>query len=124
MNPIIPHKYDRGFIIKNCNPKILIGLEPWCSTVYVDIEYSEYIQLEQPHTTLELNQRIKPYDNEKQNNILVEIDGMTFNQQDYNTIERLSEIIQDSGEVGEFELGNLKIEIIQLNTYEKNLIKC
>ena len=49
---------------------------------------------------------------------------MTFNQQDYNTIERLSEIIQDSGEVGEFELGNLKIEIIQLNTYEKNLIKC
>ena len=56
--------------------------------------------------------------------IFVEIDRSKFTEQDYNIITKLPEIIQDSGELGEFELGNLKIEIIQLNTYEKNLIKC
>ena len=39
-------------------------------------------------------------------------------------VEKLSEIIQDSGEKGEFELGNLKINIFKLNTYEKDLIIC
>jgi len=39
-------------------------------------------------------------------------------------IEKLSEIIQDSGEKGEFELGNLKITINSLKTYEKDLIIC
>jgi len=35
----------------------------------------------------------------------------------------MSEILQDSSEIGRFELGNLTIEIVQLNTYENNLIK-
>ena len=34
----------------------------------------------------------------------------------------ISEIIQDSGEIGEFQLGNLYITINNLTTYEKNLI--
>ena len=55
--------------------------------------------------------------------IIVEIDGNTFNQQDYQTIQQLSAIIQDSGEVGTFELGNLKITINNLSSYEKDLIK-
>ena len=35
---------------------------------------------------------------------------------------QLSEILKDSGEVGEFNLGNLKITIKALNTFEKELI--
>ena len=35
-------------------------------------------------------------------------------------LEKISEIIEDSGNVGEFELGNLKIEIFNL---EKEKIK-
>ena len=38
-------------------------------------------------------------------------------------ISQLSEIIQSSGEIGSFELGNLKITINSLDTYEHNLIK-
>ena len=55
---------------------------------------------------------------------MVEIDGKQFTQQDMNYIQQLSEIIQDSGEVGAFDLGNLRITINSLTTYEKELIIC
>ena len=54
--------------------------------------------------------------------IIVEIDGNKFTQQDFHFIQQLPEIIQDSGEIGEFELGNLKIKINSLETHEKELI--
>ena len=57
------------------------------------------------------------------NEILVEIDGHTFNQSDFVNIQRLSQIIESSGEIGKFELENLSIEIIQINEYTKDLIK-
>ena len=78
---------------------------------------------EQPKTSFNLSDRIKYYDSEKNNEILVEIDGNTFDNEEFRHIQNLSEIIQGSGEVGRFELGNLMIEIVQLNTYENNLIK-
>jgi len=56
--------------------------------------------------------------------IIVEINSTLFNQQDFNYIMQLSEIIYDSGEIGTFNLGNLKITINSLNTYEKDLIIC
>ena len=54
--------------------------------------------------------------------IFIRINGNTFNNQDYAMIQQFSEIIQDSGEIGEFELGNLKITVNSLKTYENNLI--
>ena len=62
------------------------------------------------------------YQKKKNNEILVTIDGNTFNQQDFGYIQQLSEIIANSGEIGSFELGNLHIDVIQINTYEKELI--
>ena len=60
---------------------------------------------------------------EKNNNILIRIDGNTFGNEDFNYIQLMSEILQNSSEIGRFELGNLTIEVVQLNTYENNLIK-
>ena len=71
---------------------------------------------------MDLSERVKPYDNEKQNEILITIDGNKFTEQDYNYIQQLPPIINDSGEPGEFELGNLNIIINSLTTYEKELI--
>jgi len=56
--------------------------------------------------------------------IIVKIDGSTFNQQDFQIIQQLSAILQDSGEIGSFELGNLQITINSLESYEKDLIIC
>jgi GT2 family glycosyltransferase len=55
--------------------------------------------------------------------IIVEIDGNTFTQQDFNYIVQLNEIIKDNGEIGQFNLGNLKININSLQEYQDNLIK-
>ena len=125
MKPVISPKYDIGFIVKNSNSNLLAGLEPWCSTLYIDSSLiKSYVETEKSNTTIDLYDRIKPYDNEKQNQILIEIDGSNFDEQDYQNIQQLPPIIYDSGELGEFELGNLKISIFNLQTYEKTLIKC
>ena len=129
MKPIIFPKYDIGFIVKNCTKKLIFGLEPWCNNLYVDSEYTEYIKLEQPNTKFNLKNRIKPYDNKKSNEILVEIDGNIFTQEDAQYIEQLPEILADSvfleEDMGEqFEVGNLKLTIFNINTYEKDLIVC
>ena len=125
MKPIVPPKYDIGFIVKNCNLQLLELLEPWCSTLYCGEQFmvgrvSDYVEMED--TSFNLYERIKPYDNEKNNEILIEIDGSNFTQQDYQLLHQLPDIIKDSGEVGKYELGNLKFEIIQLNEYQGDLI--
>lgn len=120
--PIITPKYDIGFIIKNCNLNLLKVLEPWASTSYVDFNYTDYLYIEKDNTLMDLNERVKPFDNEKNNEILVEIDGTTLNNDDFKIIQQLAKIIQDSGEVGKFTLGNLIIEIVQMNEYQIKLI--
>jgi GT2 family glycosyltransferase len=112
-------KYDVGFIVKNCNQQFLEALEPWCSTIYVDCDYKDYINQEQPNIKFNLWERIKPYDNEKQNHILIDFDARYFTQNSFNIIQNLSDIISESGEIGEFELDCFKISIINLTTYEK-----
>ena len=55
--------------------------------------------------------------------IIVEIDGNTFTQQDFMVIQQLNDIIKDSGEIGEFKLGNIKIKINNLKDNSSELIK-
>ena len=129
MKPIVSPKYDIGFVVKNCNDQLLAALEPWCSNIYVDegnipSMIDNYITLESPNTSTDLYQKIKLFDSEKNNEILVTIDGNKFIQQDFQIIKQLSAILQDSGGVGSFELSNLRIDVIQLNKYEKDLIIC
>jgi glycosyltransferase involved in cell wall biosynthesis len=120
--PTISPKYDIGLIIKNCNQQILSLLEPWCSTMYVDCDYKEYISQEQINTSYDLSERIYPYDNEKQNHILIQFDGNQFNQSSFNLITMLPEIIYQTNDLGSFELDIFTIDIINLTTFENNLI--
>ena len=123
MKPIIPPKYNFGFIIKNCNEEFLQVLEPWADTCYVDCDYEDYIAKEQPNTAYDLRDRIKPFDNEKNCEILIQIDRSTFTQQDFQIIQQLSEILKEGGEIGIFEIGNLFINVVQMNEYQNDLIK-
>ena len=135
LNPIVPPKYNIGIKVENCTPQLLETLEPWCSKIYVDegnvpTIIKNYIDLEQPNTSFDLNKKLFGVENlsDYTNNgffptdIFIKINGNTFNNQDYAMIQQFSEIIQDSGEIGEFELGNLKITVNSLKTYENNLI--
>ena len=123
LKPIVPPKYDIGFVITNANQQLIEALEPWCSSIYCDFNIASYIANE--NTSFDLYNKFKPFDNEKQNEILIQIDGSKFTQEDFGFIQQMSEIIQDSGEVKfHGEIGNLTIDIIQMNTYEKELIIC
>ncbi len=127
MKPIIPPKYDIGFIVKNCNDSLLYALEPWCSTIYIEDKEQvltfDYFEKEKENTLYDLSRRVLPYDNEKNNEILVRIDSKTFNEEDWKILMQLPEIIKDSGSIGSFQLGNLGIDIIQMNEYQNDLIK-
>ena len=130
MKPIIPSKYDIGLIINNCIPQVLHDLEPWCSTIYVNPELIKgYIEYEKENTIINLYDRVKPLDNEKQNQILVEIDIKRFTQEDFNYIQQLPEILDNSTFLEEdygdkFEVGNLRLTIMATDTFEKELIIC
>jgi len=121
MKPIVPPKYDIGIVLKG-DQNILEALEPWCSTIYYKGNASEYVAKEQPNTLYDLKERIKPFDNEKNNEILLEVDQSTFTQQDYQMIQQLTQIIKESGQPGRFQLGSMVMEIIQMNEYQNTLI--
>jgi glycosyltransferase involved in cell wall biosynthesis len=125
--PIIPSKYNIGFIVKNCNSQLLEILEPWCSTIYIENFNNigrQYIEKEQLNTSFDLYERIKPYDNEKQNEIFVTFDANQLNQNNFQLIiQQLPDIIKNNGEIGSFELDIFKIDIIQMNEYQNKLIK-
>ena len=127
MKPIVPPKYDIGFIVKTCNASLLHALEPWCSTIYIEDDMQvltvDYFEKEKNNTIYDLSERIKPYDNEKNNEILVRLDAASFNQDDFKIIQQLPEIIKDSGTIGTFQLGNLFVNIMQMNEYQSKLIK-
>ena len=127
MKPIIPPKYDIGFIVSNCGLPHLEALEPWCSTIYIEDDMQlivpDYIQKEQSNTKFDLQERIKPYNNEKQNNILISFDASKLTNQNFQLLTQLPEIIKDSGELGTFILDIFTIDIIQMNEYQDKLIK-
>jgi len=54
--------------------------------------------------------------------VIVKINGNTFNEYDYQIIQQLNDIIADNGDIGEFKLNNLDIIINSLDTFEKDLI--
>tara|TARA_R110000744_G_scaffold136288_1_gene246070 strand:- start:240 stop:1985 length:1746 start_codon:yes stop_codon:yes gene_type:complete len=126
LKPIIPSKYDIGFILKDNNIDLLRALEPWCSTIYCDSQLcNHYITTEQPKTNIDLTERVRSYNTEKTNEILITIDANKFTQQDFGYIQQISEIITDSGEPGfHGEIGNLVININKMNKYENELIIC
>ena len=123
LKPIVPPKYDIGFVITNASKQLIHLLEPWCSSIYCDFATANYIESE--NTSFDLSEKFNPLDNEKQNEILIQIDGSRFTQEDFGFIQQMPEIIQDSGEeTFHGEIGNLVIDIIEMKTYESDLINC
>jgi hypothetical protein len=84
-----------------------------------NIVYKKSIKLKNSNQQLE--QALEPWFNGGED-IIVEVDGNTFTQQDFNLIQQLNDIIKESGEIGSFELGNLKIKINQMKEYQNDLI--
>ena len=124
-HPIILPKYNVAFRVENCSQELLKLLEPWCDRIYSDAEWMKYVTVEQPNTKFDLRKRchsLTDVDRYDYDDIIVEINGSRFSQQDYQLIENLSAIIQDSGELGTFRLSNLNIIIITLEEHTTDLL--
>ena len=116
MMPIIPPKYNIGFVVENCGLKELESLEPWCSDIYGDwvghkgFHVNKYIKEEQPNTDFNLSKRIHTQHRGPVNDIVVHIDCQYLNQQNFQMLTQLSEI-REQGEIGEFELDVFTVEV-------------
>ena len=129
LKPIVLPKYDVGFVVENCDTNMLKELEPWCSDIYGDFVghkgygVNQYIEEEQKNTMFDLSKKIHSSHFKPKNDVVVKFDCMRLNQQNFQILVNLPEILKESGEVGEMALEIFQFFIKSLDTYEKDLIK-
>jgi len=125
MHPIVPPKYNIGFVVENCDLYLLYNLEPWCSTIYSDckqMEIDTYIYREQQNTVYDLKNRVKKIDDIKNNDILISFDGGKLATHEFDIITNLSDILSNATETGKFLLDIFTVNIMNLKTYEHELV--
>jgi hypothetical protein len=123
-------KYNIAFVVKNCNLEMMAMLEPWCDRLYTDDEmgvlFAYYYENEHKYTAYDLEKRIltTKYNYPlTENDIVIEFNGRDLNQESFDIIQNLSDIITESGEIGKFELDIFTITINDIKSYEESLIK-
>ena len=124
MKPIVAPKYNIGIIVVNCNEKLIEVLEPWCDLLRVDCDFTNYIKEEQSNTAYDLSERvIKSQNDSKSTDIFITVDGEKFSNEDFQYIQQMSQIIEQSASEGEvYQLGNLTVKVTKKKEYQQNLI--
>lgn len=122
MKPVVPNRYDVGFVVSNCDEYRVTLLEPWCDTLYTDVDYSRYINAEQKNTKFNLKSKLKTYDEPKNNDVLVYFDGNKLSNQSFEFFNMLQMIIEDSGQIGDLEYDIFKLKINKLTDYKLSLV--
>jgi len=124
MKPIVAPKYNIGIIVVNCNEKLIEVLEPWCDLLRVDCDFTNYIKEEQSNTAYDLSERVIKYQNDsKSTDIFITVDGEKFSNEDFQYIQQMSQIIEQSASEGEvYQLGNLTVKVTKKKEYQQNLI--
>ena len=121
-HPIIPPVYKKTLKLRNSTIAILKILEPWFTTVVTDLSnerLTQFIDDIQPKTMFDLTEKFNP---EKPEDVVVEVDGINFDQESLNLIQNLNDIIHQSGGIGKFQLGKLTIFIDKLEQSVDDLI--
>ena len=123
MKPIVPPKYNIGLVLYNTTPETLHHLEPWFDKVWIDSPFLlGYVQNEQKNTAFNLAERVLAERDNYDTNIVVHLDAKNFNNEQYNYIQQLSQILAQHNQTGTFELGQMRIEVNSLEQYQDSLI--
>ena len=123
MKPIVPPKFNIGLRLFNSNLEVLHHLEPWFDNIYVDAAIiDEYIEKEQKNTAYDLSERVLKDSDTCENDITIRLDTKKLDQETFRYIQQLSQIIDQHGELGTFDLGPLRITIHSLEEYQESLI--
>jgi len=123
MKPVVPHKYNVEFVVRNCQAQHLQLLEPWCDRMSVDCSQdliNQYIESEQPNTKFDLS---KKFNMNEKSDIIVEFDALRLNNNSFQFIQNLSQIFDfNNFDSGEYEFDIFKVKVSQVKHYEMNLI--
>ena len=123
MMPIVPKRYQTAFVVNNCNLMLLKVLEPWCDRIYVDEVFKvgrawDYVEMEGENTLYDLSKRVMIIDNQNPHDyddVIVEFDGSKLTNELFNEfIKKLPFIIEETNELGQFNLGIFDISIVSL----------
>jgi glycosyltransferase involved in cell wall biosynthesis len=126
--PMVSPKYNIAYVVKNCPSQLLHTLEPWCDRIYIENQeiVDLYINQEQENTSFDLHKRVFSLTlntPEWENDIVIEFDVNQLNQQTFQLLNQIPNIIKDSGDIGEFEIDIFRIVISHLEEHQNNLIK-
>ena len=128
LKPIVPPKYDVALKVKNCSSDLLYHLEPWCSNIFIESDeiIKEYIKEEQKNTKIQLKSRVKNISQMagKSYGVIVEFDGSLINNESFKFITDLSQILEQSGEIGKMEYNIFNLQINNLKSHERRLVVC
>ncbi len=129
MKPIVSPVYSIGFeLTEAADVNMIRTLEPWCSYMVVPAaeEIEQYIKEEQPNTDYQLDKKLHTdIPNNPIYDIKVVFNPWDFTQESFNILQKLPDIIKDSGSEGErFELDIFDIWIEQMIEHQKDNIVC
>ena len=134
--PVVSKKYNIEFILKNLFAvEILNILEPHCDKLIIDNTMTpdfmtdhlieSYIKTEQPNTKFDLKSKIIEYktnDAIPYADVIVEFDCSNIKAEDISLLSVLPEMITDVSGIGVYEIENLRVKILSLESHEKDLI--
>jgi GT2 family glycosyltransferase len=120
-------KYNIAYVVTNCNLELLTILEPYCDAIYIEdtAVINNYCSYEQPKTKFDLRKRVFCINHnypEGENNIIVSFNATDLNNQNFQILQKLPEILNDSGGIGTYKIDCFDIIIHSLETYEHTLI--
>lgn len=124
MKPIVSHKYDVHFEITNTQKQYLPIIEPFCDSLATDLTndiIDDYISTEQLNTSFDLR---KKFYNKDTHDIVIKFDCNNLNNQNFNIIQNLSEILDNNQlDIGTYEFDIFTLVINNITFYENNLIR-
>lgn len=125
------NRFNVAFIVENCNLQLLEILEPWCDKLYYGendpngLILNSYFKKEQPTTHIDLEKKIKyikGFNSISNNNINVYFDGSKLDNNNFEIIKNLQNILGNTSEGEKYEIDIFQIEVIKLNNRIKDLI--
>jgi hypothetical protein len=128
--PIVPHKYNIVYVIKNCYKELLNFIEPYGDAIYINNEelIKTYISENQSSTTFNLSDRVKHMsENKNDADVIVTFDGKFIGNNELAFIDNLSDILTENkdnityGEEMAYSIFSIKINA--LRELENNFIK-
>ncbi|MFT4094722.1 MAG: glycosyltransferase [Niabella sp.] len=124
-----------GLILKNADDKILTMLEPLVHSIYTSTETGPYITAAQPFTSFNLSLKFYGEKHQKRDDILIYFDAKKFSEKNMLKFKNLADEIEYKLTSRwfilkkkllrnpSFWLGDLKITVVHLKTYEQTLIE-